>query len=141
MEHLHDLDAFAKIISDKGYNGYFTTQAAYPGKIKASISEYLENCKKGSEPIKREFMLMGYLQWSGEDKPRVECSLWVQHEKGNFDLLKMEIAKKDQFGQVVKHAALTNLSVVALPKIAEAIAMVNDAMKQNAVPVSRRFKM
>ena len=141
MEHLHHLDAFAKIISDKGYNGYFTTQAAYPGKIKNSISEYLENCKKGVEPLKKEFMLIGYLQWSGENKPRVECSMWVQHEKGNFGLLKMEIARKDQFGQVLKHAALTNLSVAALPKACEAIAMVNDAMTQNTARVNRRFKM
>ena len=116
MIHLHDLDAFSKIISDSGYTGYFTTQAAYPGKIKESISEYLENCKKGVEPLKTELMLKVYLQWSGEDKPRVECTMWVKHEKGNFDLLKMEIAKKDRFGQVLKHAALANLSVVALPK-------------------------
>ena len=114
MIHLHDLDAFSKIISDSGYTGYFTTQAAYPGKIKESISEYLENCKKGVEPLKTELMLKVYLQWSGEDKPRVECTMWVKHEKGNFDLLKMEIAKKDRFGQVLKHAALANLSVVAL---------------------------
>ena len=43
MEALSDLSTFAKILTDKGYNGYFHTQGAYAGKLKDSISEYLEN--------------------------------------------------------------------------------------------------
>jgi len=140
MKQLLDLDTFAKIFSDSGYNGYFTTEAAYPGKMKDSISAYLDSCAKGLEPLKPEFTLMGYLQWSGEDKPRVECSMSVKHEKGNFDLLKMEISRKDQFGQILKDTALTNLSVVSLPKAYEAIAMVSD-VKQEATSVKRRFKL
>jgi hypothetical protein len=35
-----------KILTDKGYNGYFHTQGAYAGKLKDSISEYLESCQK-----------------------------------------------------------------------------------------------
>ena len=140
MKQSLDLDTFAKILSDSGYNGYFTTQAAYPGKIKDSISTYLDSCAKGLEQLKPEIMLMGYLQWSGEDKPRVECVMSVKHERGNFDVLKMEITRKDQFGQILKDSVLTNLSVVSLPKANEVIAMVSD-VKQEATPVNRRFKL
>ena len=38
MKQLLDLDTFSKNLSDKGYNGYFHTQSAYPGKLKDSIS-------------------------------------------------------------------------------------------------------
>jgi hypothetical protein len=141
MKQLLDLDTFSKVLSEKGYNGYFTTQAAYPGKLKDSISEYLNGCAKGIEPLKSELLLMGYLQWSGDDKPRVECSLWVKHEKGTFDLQKMEIVKKDQFGHSLKHSSLTNISTEETPKASEAIAMVKEVIAQKDVIASKRFKL
>ena len=77
MEALSDLNTFAKILTEKGYNGYFHTQGAYAGKLKDSISEYLENCQKGADSLpKQDLLLTGYLQWSGENKPRVECNMW-----------------------------------------------------------------
>ena len=73
MEALSDLNTFAKILTDKGYNGYFHTQGAYAGKLKDSITDYLESCQKGADSLpKQDLLLTGYLQWSGEDKPRVE---------------------------------------------------------------------
>ena len=142
MEALSDLNTFAKILTDKGYNGYFHTQGAYPGKLKESINEYLENCRKGTEGVpKQELLLTGYLWWAGEDKPRVECSMWVKYQNGKFDLNKMEVAKKDRFGQLLKQSELTNLSAISAPKVAEAIAMVSDAAKQNVVHRNRRFKL
>lgn len=47
MKQLLDLDAFAKTLTDKGYDGYFQTEAAYADKIKDSISRFLEACKMG----------------------------------------------------------------------------------------------
>lgn len=141
MKQLLDLDTFSKVLSEKGYNGYFTTQAGYPEKLKDSISEYLNSCAKGIEPLKPELLLMGYLQWSGDDKPRVECFLWVKHEKGGFDLQKMEIVRKDQFGHSLKHMSLTNISAEAAPKASEAIAMVKEVIAQKTVTSSKRFKL
>ena len=34
MKQLLDLDTFVKTLTDKGYNGYFQTEASYPGKLK-----------------------------------------------------------------------------------------------------------
>ena len=142
MEALSDLSTFAKILTDKGYNGYFHTQGAYAGKLKDSITDYLESCQKGADSLpKQDLLLTGYLQWSGEDKPRVECSMWVQYLNGKFSLNKMEVAKKDRFGQLLKKSELANLSVMSAPKLTEAVALVNDAPKQQAGKSPKRFKL
>ncbi len=142
MEALSDLSTFAKILTDKGYNGYFHTQGAYAGKLKDSISEYLESCQKGTDTLpKQDLLLTGYLQWSGDDKPRVECSMWVKYLNGKFSLSRMEVAKKDGFGQLLKKSELANLFVMSAPKLTEAVALVNDAPKQQAGKSPKRFKL
>ena len=142
METLSDLNTFAKILTDKGYNGYFHTQGAYAGKLKESISDYLESCQKGTDSLpKQDLLLTGYLQWSGDDKPRVECSMWVKYLNGKFYLNKMEVARKDQFGQLLKKSELTNLSIISAPKAAEVVALVNDEQKQKAGKSPKRFKL
>ena len=142
MEVLSDLNTFAKILTDKGYNGYFHTQGAYAGKLKESISDYLESCQKGADTLpKQDLLLTGYLQWSGEDKPSVECSMWVNYLNGKFSLNRMEVARKDQFGQLLKKSELTNLSLIVVPNAVEVIALVNDEQKQNVGKISKRFKL
>ena len=142
MEALSDLNTFAKILIDKGYNGYFHTQGAYAGKLKESISDYLESCQKGTDSLpKQDLLLTGYLQWSGDDKPCVECNMWVKYLNGKFSLNRMEVARKDQFGQLLKKSELTNLSVISTPKAAEVIALVNDEQKQKAGKSPKRFKL
>ena len=141
MEALSDLNTFAKILTDKGYNGYFHTQGAYAGKLKDSISKYLENCQKGADTLpEQNLLLTGYLQWSGEDKPRVECNMWVKYQDGKFSLNKMEVLKKDGFGQLLKKSELANLSVLSAPKAMEAVALVNDP-KLNTANSPKRFKL
>lgn len=137
MEAISDLNTFAKILTAKGYDGYFHTQGAYAGKLKASISEYLANSPKGV--VKQELLLTCFLQWAGEDLPRVECCMWVKYLNGKFFLNKMEVARKDQFGQLLKQDKLTDLSVVTAPKAKEAIAMVSDAPEQKMVHRQKRF--
>lgn len=142
METLSDLNTFAKILIEKGYNGYFQTQGAYAGKLKESISDYLESCQKGADTLpKQDLLLTGYLQWSGEDKPSVECSMWVNYLNGKFSLNRMEVARKDQFGQLLKKSELTNLSLIVVPNAVEVIALVNDEQKQNVGKISKRFKL
>ena len=142
MEVLSDLNTFAKILIEKGYNGYFHTQGAYAGKLKESISDYLESCQKGADTLpKQDLLLTGYLQWSGEDKPSVECSMWVNYLNGKFSLNRMEVARKDQFGQLLKKSELTNLSLIVVPNAVEVIALVNDEQKQNVGKISKRFKL
>ena len=142
MEALSDLNTFAKILTEKGYNGYFHTQGAYAGKLKDSITDYLESCQKGADTLpKQDLLLTGYLQWSGEDKPSVECSMWVNYLNGKFSLNRMEVARKDQFGQLLKKSELTNLSLIVVPNAVEVIALVNDEQKQNVGKISKRFKL
>lgn len=76
MKQLPDLDAFTKILIDKGFNGYFQTQVAYPGKLKESITEYMEACNNGIERSDSDgnFLLSTSLQWSGDNIQSIECN-------------------------------------------------------------------
>lgn len=142
MEATSNLSTFAKILTDKGYDGYFHTQAAYPGKLKESISEYLENCRKGTGgPPKQELLLTGYLKWEGEDKPRVQCSMRVKCQNGKFDLKAMTISRKNRFGHLLKQSELTNLTTIAAPTAKDAIALVSDTPKQKDVARPRHFRL
>ncbi|MEC3880275.1 hypothetical protein [Parapedobacter sp. 10938] len=134
MKLLSELNTFTSLLTGKGYTGYFHTQGAYAGKLKESILEYLENCRNGKEQLPESGLLVsGYLQWTGEDQPRVECSLWIKYLNGKFFLNRMEVIRKDRFGQLLKKMDLKkNLSVATVPGAKEAIAMVTDTPEQKA---------
>lgn len=141
MEALSDLNTFSKFLRDKGYNGYFRTQGAYAGKLKDSIGEYLASCRKGADSLpRRDLLLTCYLQWSGDTKPRVECTMWVTYLNGKFSLNKMEVARKDRFGQLLIKSERTNLSVITVPKASEAVAMVMEVQRQKARKRPGRFR-
>ncbi len=142
METLLELNRFAKILTDKGYNKYFHTQGAYAGKLKESLSEFFESCQKGTDTLpKHDLLLTSYLQWSGDEKPRIECAMWVKHLNGELSVSRMEIIKKDEFGQILKKIELKDLSAISAPKLTEAIAMVNDEPKQQTGQSPKRFKL
>lgn len=141
METLSDLNTFAKILTAKGYSGYFHTQGMYAGKLKDSIGDYLAGNRKGSGSVpNQELLVTGYLLWAGEGKPRVECNMWVKYLNGKLFLHKMEVAKKDQYGQLLKQSELVNLSVITAPKAKDAIAMVSDVPKQKAAPKGKGIR-
>src|SRR5690606_39301043 len=100
MEAISDLNTFAKILTAKGYDGYFQTQGAYAGKLKDSISEYLADNPKGI--AKQDLLLTGYLQWAGDDKPRFECCMWVKFLNVIFFLYIMKVARYVKFGHCHK---------------------------------------
>lgn len=97
MEAISDLNTFAKILTAKGYDGYFHTQGAYAGKLKASISEYLAGSPKGV--VKQELLLTCFLQWAGEDLPRVECLMRVKYLTVNSSLTAWKLRKKTVTGR------------------------------------------
>lgn len=143
MKQLLDLDTFAKTLTDKGYNGYFHTVASYPDKIKDSINRFLEACKNGTDKpmLPNILMLKTYLQWNGDDRPKIECNMWVKYEYGLLDVQKMDVERKDRYGHVLKQSKLTDLSTATVPTVKEAIAQVSDTPKQNPSSQRRRFRM
>lgn len=142
METQLDLDTFAKILTDKGYNGYFHTQGGHAGKLKDSIAEYLESFQKEADSLPQEDLLLtGYLQWSGEDKPSIRCIMLVKYLNGKFSLNRMEVARKDQFGQLLKKLELTGLSVLSVPNATQAVALVSDQQQQKTENGPKRFKL
>lgn len=143
MKQSLDLDTFAKTLTDKGYDGYFQTEAAYADKIKDSISRFLEACKNGMDKpmLPNILMLKTYLQWNGDDKPKVECNMWVKYEDDLFDVQKMNIERTDRYGQLLKQSKLTDLSTSSLPTRKEAIAQVSEKPKEQLAPRKRGLRM
>lgn len=143
MKQLLDLDTFAKTLTDKGYDGYFHTEASYPDKIKDSLNRFLEACKSGADkPMLPDIlMLQTYLQWNGDDKPKVECNMWVKYENGLFDVQKMNIERTDQYGHLLKQSKLTDLSTGTVPTVREAIAQVSEKPKEQVAPRKRGLRM
>jgi len=145
MEQQFDLNTFAKILTDKGYNGYFHTESSCAGKLKDSISEFLEVWKNGKDAplVANNLHLTTYLEWNGEDKPKVECNMWVKYENGKFDLqgTEMYVRRIDQYGQLLKQSKLTNLTASSFPTVKEAIAQVSEKPKEQIVPRKRGFRM
>lgn len=145
MEALLDLDAFVKTLKDKGYDGYFHTESCCAGTLWESISGFLEIIKNGNDaPLLANFLhLSTYLEWNGEDKPRIECNMWVKYENGKFDLeqTEMYIKRTDRYGQLLKQSKLTDLTANSIPTKMEAIAQVSEKYKQEIAPKRRGFRM
>ncbi|OXA73712.1 hypothetical protein B0A67_03280 [Flavobacterium aquidurense] len=142
MKQLPNLDAFAKILIDKGFNVFFQTQVAYPGRLKESITEFMEACNNGKESDRDgNFLLSTYLQWSGDDNSSIVCDFWVRKENDGFDIQKMEITSKNRYGQLLKKAELKNLSINSIPTLKESIAEVSVFSQQKDFSQKRGFRM
>lgn len=145
MKLLLDLDALVKTLTDKGYDGYFHTESCSAGKLKDSISGYLETWRNGNDaPLVANYLhLSTYLEWNGEDKPKVQCNMWVRYENGKFDLgnTEMYIKRTDRYGQLIKESKLTNLTASSVPTIKEAIAQVSEKPNVEISPRKRGFRM
>jgi hypothetical protein len=126
-----------------GYDGYFHTEASYPDKIKDSISQFLEACKNGTDkPLRPDsFSLRTYIEWNGDDKPKVDCYMRVRYEDGKFDVQKMNIERTDQYGHLLKQSKLTDLSTGTVPTVREAIAQVSEKPKEQVAPRKRGLRM
>lgn len=140
-----DLNTFAKILTDKGYDGYFHTESTCAGRLKNSVSEFLKIWENGDDAplVADRLHLSTYLEWNGEDKPRVECNMWVKYEDGKFNLeeTEMYIKKTDQYGQLLKQSKLTNLTTSSFPTVKEAIAQVSEKPKEQIAPRKKGFRM
>lgn len=145
MKLLLDLDALVKNLTDKGYNGYFHTESCCAGKLKDSILAYLEAWKNGNgAPLVANYLhLSTYLEWNGEDRPKVQCNMWVRYENGKFDLenTEMYIRRTDCYGQLMKESKLTNLTASSVPTTKEAIAQVSEKPNVEIAPRKRGFRM
>ena len=143
MQKLYDLSTFTHMLTTKGYDGYFHTEGAYPGRLKESMEAFMEKCREGEEPEpKGQLSITCYLKWEGEDKAHIRCRMVLKHQNAKFDVQKLEITKMDRYGRRIKHSELTNLSTDLVPKIAEAIAIADEVtVKQHASSKNRHFKL
>lgn len=140
METISNLASFSKILMDKGYDGYFHTQGAFPDRLKESIEAYLKSCQHVTDtlPVREHMLLTTFLKWNGEDEPHIVCNMYVKQLNDKFFLDKMEIDRNAPFSGSVKKVVLTNLSVVTAPTRLEAIALVSEAPKQEPTKAFKR---
>lgn len=143
MKQLLDLGTFTKVLTAKGYEGYFLTESAYPDKLKDSIGRLLEACKDGTDRLQQpdKISLSTYLEWNGEDQPNVRCYMRVRYEDGKFDVQRMYIERKDSYGQLIKKSELTNLTTASVPPRKEAIALVSKMPKKEVNPRKKGFRI
>ncbi|OXB07774.1 hypothetical protein [Flavobacterium pectinovorum] len=145
MKLLLDLDAFAETLTEKGYDGYFHTEGCCPDNLKDSISGFLQAWENGTDAprLPNYLHLSTYLEWNGEDKPKVDCHMRLRYENGKFDLgdTEMHIRRTDRYGQLLKQSKLTNLTASSVPTIREAIAQVSEKPNVEIAPRKRGFRM
>lgn len=145
MKLLLDLDSFVKTLKEKGYDGYFHTESCCAGELRESISEFLENWKNGIDaPLDADYLhLSTYLEWNGQEKPKIQCNVRVRYENGKFDLEQthMHITKNDRYGQLLKQSRLTNLTADSIPTAMQAIAKVSEKDNQEIATRKRGLRM
>ena len=129
METVSNLNTFCQILSEKGYDGHFQTNGGFEGKLRDSITGYLESLPRGQELVEQKKLLVtGFPEWEGSDKPSVECLMSIKHLNGKFFFSAMEIIRRDQDGQTIRRIEVKDLSVMIVPQVKEAIAMVSSSV-------------
>ncbi|WP_353151472.1 hypothetical protein [Chryseobacterium sp.] len=134
------MEEFVKILTDKGYNGCFMTQAGYPGKLADSLGGFLASLDP-DYGFDKNVLLETYLEWNGEDKPSVQCLISLENDNGKFALDIMEITYKDRYGKCISEKKLTDISIGALPTRDQSIKMVCEEVRKisSTLKRGRRF--
>ena len=128
MEKYYEVEELTAILTDKGYNGYFMTQAGYPGRLSESMERFLANLDPRCD-FNNKLILETYLDWNGEDKPSIQCFISLKNDNGRFTFDAMEIIHRDRFGKSISEKRLTDMVIDLLPTRADAIKMVREEMK------------
>lgn len=138
METVSNLNTFCQILSEKGYDGYFQTNGGFGGKLKDSITDYLESLPKGQDSSEQNKLLVtGFLEWKGDDKPYIECHMSIKHLNGKFFFNTMEIIRRDHDGQTIRRIEVKDLTIMIVPDARDAIAMVDNNSALRILLMSR----
>lgn len=138
MKKVYDSTELVKILTEKGYNGYFKTQAAYPGKLKDSLGEFLAilgpDCRSD-----KNVLLETYLDWNGEDKRSIQCWISLENDHGKFSLDVMHISHNDRFGKCIEERQLRDMPLEQLPTKLEAIKIFSKKILSSSPKRGRRI--
>jgi len=129
MKKKYNSHELISILTEKGYTGYFTTQAGYPGRLKDSVGGFLGSLDPSCN-FDKNILLDTYLEWKGENKPSIQCLISLDNDSGKFSLDVMEIIHKDRFGKCIRDKKLTDITIDALPTRDQAIKMVSEQVNK-----------
>lgn len=94
------MEKFVRALKEKGYDGAFLTNSAYPGTLKESLNAHLLGCLEKNEPIP-PFYLTTYAIWKGDDSPRVKCDLRISHHRDSgFQVNRFDLTYENQYGKI-----------------------------------------
>lgn len=143
MKELHDLETFTKILTNKGYDGYFVTGEDYGDKLRESIGKFLEAHKNGTNfsLFGNRLLLRTYLEWNGNHKPYTDCVMLVKWENNSFDVERMDVERRDRYSHVLKRVEFKNLSTASVPTVKEVLSQVTEKTKEQIAPRKRGFTM
>jgi len=128
MEKSYTAEEVIMILTNKGYDGYFTTQACYPNKLCDSLRAFLRDLNPEHRDM--NILLETYLLWNRADKPTVRCLISLENYNGKYALDVMDIIHRDGSGKLINKKIISDISIDALPTKDQAIKMVCGEVKE-----------
>jgi hypothetical protein len=94
------IDEFAKLMNEKGFDGYFLCNAGFPGKLKDSLHQHLSEVLRAENKV-RPFYLSTYSLWNDEHRPYVQCDIRVNYDQQHgLRIDQVEAKFANQYGTI-----------------------------------------
>jgi len=74
------IDELEKLLNEKGFDGHFLCNSAFPGKLRESLHQHLMEMLQCETHIP-SFYLTTYSLWKDEESPYVQCDFKVRYDK------------------------------------------------------------
>lgn len=96
------INAFVRLMKQKGYIGHFLCNTSHPGRIEESLQKHLLECLQGSTYIP-PFYLTTYSHWINDESPYVKCDFKVRYnDNDGFNVMKLDMDYRNHCGSIRK---------------------------------------
>jgi hypothetical protein len=86
-----------RLLKARGYDRYFLCNSAHPGRLKESLSDYLQTPEK--DRTVAPLRLTTYSHWRDEDSPYVRCDFKMHYDPSTgFRVSEMQVTRANQYG-------------------------------------------
>lgn len=94
------IDELEKLMNEKGYDGHFLCNSAFPCKLRESVHQHLLEVLPGATYV-QPFYLTTYSLWKDEESPYVKCDLKVSYDRSEgFRIEKVEAMYASYLGTI-----------------------------------------
>jgi hypothetical protein len=109
---LENIDGFDRLLKSKGYEGYFLTNAACPGRFRESIMDYIYGIIAGTEShAKTGLSFSTYLRWSADPEySSIHLNMDVDYSRmQSFQVREMTIRTENIYGETGNEKKIENI--------------------------------